>query len=176
MGTVRPTDDVLHLAAAFSAYPDALDWARGWCQQAWGPIVLESPPFHFVETDYYTSTMGKNLTKRFFAFQTLASPAELPARKRQANEAEEQLARSGSYPCARPLNLDPGYLTESKLVLASTKDHAHRLHLGDGIYGEITLRYRRGGWEPWEWTYPDYRRADYHAFFDACRSWLRQQG
>jgi hypothetical protein len=73
----------------------------------------------------------------------------------------------------RPLNLDPGYLTPAKLVLASTKDHAHRIYLSRGIYAEVTLFYKDRHWQPREWTFPDYRRADYQEFFSQCRAYLR---
>jgi hypothetical protein len=63
-------------------------------------------------------------------------------------------------------------MTPAKLVLASTKDHAHRIYLSQGIYAEVTLFYRDREWQAREWTFPDYRRADYHAFFDACRNYL----
>jgi hypothetical protein len=76
----------------------------------------------------------------------------------------------------RPLNLDPGYLTLAKLVLASTKDHAHRIYLADGIFAEVTLAFRRGAWQPHDWTYPDYCRADFHAFFMQCREQLKSIG
>ncbi|MEM8680048.1 MAG: DUF4416 family protein, partial [Planctomycetota bacterium] len=73
----------------------------------------------------------------------------------------------------RPLNIDPGYLTLSKLVLASTKNHAHRIYLREGIFAEITLRYQARAWQPWDWTYPDYRRVDFGQFFDRCREYLK---
>ena len=76
----------------------------------------------------------------------------------------------------RPLNLDPGYITPAKLVLASTKDHAHRIYLRDGIYAEVTLSFRGRKWQPLEWTYPDYRRDDYQRFFTECREWLLNCG
>ena len=78
------------------------------------------------------------------------------------------------HPEPRPLNLDPGYITAAKLVLASTKDHAHRIYLQDGIYAEVTLAYRHRAWQPLEWTYPDYRRADFQEFFTRCREFLLQ--
>jgi hypothetical protein len=76
-------------------------------------------------------------------------------------------------PDERPLNLDPGYITLAKLVLASTKDHAHRIYLSQGIYAEITLNYRAGSWQPLPWTYPDYRRSDFQEFFTNCREYLK---
>jgi hypothetical protein len=81
------------------------------------------------------------------------------------------------HPCpeSRPLNLDPGYLTEAKLVLASTKDRDHRVYLDRGIYAEVTLHYQRGrGWQPRPWTYPDYRSEPYLQFFTRCRQYLRK--
>ena len=74
----------------------------------------------------------------------------------------------------RPLNLDPGYLTSAKQVLSSTKDHTHRIYLGEGIFGEITLFYRHGAWRDHEFTFPNYRRADYQQYFTECRNWLQR--
>ncbi len=73
------------------------------------------------------------------------------------------------------MNIDPGYITTAKLVLASTKDHAHRIYLERGIYAEITLMYRHRAWESHEWTFPDYRRADYQEFFNGARTYLKSQ-
>jgi hypothetical protein len=39
----------------------------------------------------------------------------------------------------------------------------------------VTLLYRDRRWQAHEWTFPDYRRADYQAFFTACRELLRQR-
>jgi hypothetical protein len=75
----------------------------------------------------------------------------------------------------RLLNLDPGYISLGKLVLATTKDYSHRLYLGQGIYGEVTLYYRHGAFHPWEWTYPDYASERYCQLFAAIRSLYVQQ-
>ena len=63
----------------------------------------------------------------------------------------------------------------AKLVLASTKDHAHRLYLAQGIYAEVTLYYKDRQWQHRDWTFPDYRREDYQQFFSACRELLRRR-
>ena len=65
-----------------------------------------------------------------------------------------------------------GAVPLAKLVLASTKDHSHRLYMADGIYAEITLHYKSRQWQPRDWTYPDYRRVDYQAFFTQAREYL----
>ncbi|MEK6733229.1 MAG: DUF4416 family protein, partial [Candidatus Omnitrophota bacterium] len=72
----------------------------------------------------------------------------------------------------RRINIDPGYISDSKLVLATTKDYFHRIYLTSGIYAEVTLRWRRGGFEPFEWTYPDYQSKEYIDIFNTIRKRL----
>jgi hypothetical protein len=166
---------VLLLVAAFSRHPVALDWARERIDAAWGKIALESPHFDHNETKYYEPTMGAGLKKTFFALEPLADPAGLAAWKLQSSAWEHEYQQLGRHPEPRPLNLDPGYLTEAKLILATTKDRDHRIYLRDGIYAENTLFFYRGAWTARPWTYPDYLRADYHAFFTQCRDYLRRR-
>src|SRR5688572_15345798 len=141
--THRP---VLLLAAVFSRYDAALDWAKQTLQAAWGPIALESPRFDHRETTYYEPSMGKELKKAFFAFERLVDPATLAERKLQAIAWEDEYRRQANNPEPRPLNIDPGYITEAKLVLASTKDRDHRIYLSQGIFAEVTLHFQRGTW------------------------------
>jgi hypothetical protein len=176
MGQIHEPSPVLLIIAASSRYQAALHWAREECESTFGALAHVSEPFVFTETDYYTATMGPQLKKQFVAFPRLIDPAELPAIKRQTNEWEAQYAATGQHPEPRPLNLDPGYMTPAKLVLASTKDHAHRIYLRDGIYAEVTLAWRQRKWQAMEWTYPDYRREDYQQFFTQCREWLLNCG
>jgi hypothetical protein len=169
MGEIQTPDSVLLVFAMSSRYSEELQWAHDKIALVRGKVAISSPPYEFTETDYYAPTMGNDLKKQFLAFERLIDPGELAAIKRQTNEWEVECAALGRHPESRPLNLDPGYITPAKLVLASTKDHAHRIYIGEGIYAEVTLSYRGGRWRPQEWTYPDYRREDYQQFFDECR-------
>ncbi len=72
------------------------------------------------------------------------------------------------------MNIDPGYLTLSKLVLASAKDRSHRLYVADGIYAEECLYYLERRWQARPWTYPDYQRDDFQAFFVEVRELLKR--
>jgi hypothetical protein len=175
MAAILPHRPVLLLLTAFSRYPEALDWARRTAEEAWGPVALASERFDHRETNYYLATMGPDLKKTFFAFESLVDPAELVRCKETTNEWELDYQRLGRHAEPRPLNLDPGYLTEAKLVLASTKDRDHRIYLDRGIYAENTLYFRHGEWQTRPWTYPDYQRADYHRFFAHCREHLRRK-
>jgi hypothetical protein len=175
MGAIGHHPDVLLILAAISRYPEAIAWGRQQAEAAYGPVALASQPFPFVETAYYQPTMGSGLCKQFLAFQRLIAPDRLPQLKLQTNAWEAEYAAWARHAEPRPLNLDPGYLSLAKLVLASVKDHAHRIYLGQGIYAEVTLYYRGGAWRHREWTFPDYRRADYQAFFAQCREYYKGQ-
>jgi len=173
MGEAQFHKPVLLITAAFSRHHDALAWGRARAERDWGPVALESETFAFEETSFYEATMGSGLKKVLWAFERLVSPTQLVDFKLLANDWEDEFRRSHEHAELRPLNLDPGYLTEAKLVLATTKDRDHRLYLDRGIFAEVTLHYHRRVWQARPWTYPDYQRPDYHSFFDRCREYLR---
>ncbi len=173
MGQPAPHSPVLLILAAFSRYGEALDWAKQKAIESWGPVALESPRFDFAETHYYDASMGPELKKVFFAFQRPFDPAELVEIKLSTNQWEEEYAAVCKHAEPRPLNLDPGYIALGKLVLASTKDFAHRIYLSRGIYAEVTLQYKHNRWRHHEYTFADYRREDYQRFFSECREWLK---
>lgn len=175
MGKPKEHRGVLLIVAAFSRYAAALDWARQRTSERWGNVVLSSDRFAFTDTPFYEKEMGTDLTKQFFAFEKLIDPSELVQAKLDSNDWEREYAGAAEHEEARPLNLDPGYISEAKLVLATTKDRDHRLYLDRGICAEVTLYYHRGQWQHREWTYPDYRRREYHEFFVQCRDYLRER-
>lgn len=174
MGQITQPNTVLPLIAVFSIYPEAIEWAKNRIAYRWGELGPYSIPFEFDNTNYYDSTMGAGLKKQFFTVATPQDPSLLIDWKIQSNAWEEKYAQIAGKPEVRPLNIDPGYIDLGKLVLASSKDFAHRIYLGRGIYAEITLNFRDGVWESHHWTFPDYQRADYHEFFTRARSYLHQ--
>ncbi len=120
--------------------------------------------------------MGIGLKKRLVAFKQLIDPFELVESKLQSGRWEDEYQSVFDGPESRAVNIDPGYVSEAKVVLATMKDRDHRLYLGEGVFGEITLYFQLPGrWVPSRWTYPDYRDDDYHAFFHACRTELRNR-
>jgi len=137
-----------------------------------GVPEIISPAIYFDFTNYYTPTMGAPLSRRFYLFPPGFQPETLPDIKLRTNELEIEAARALDLGVERPLNLDPGYLTLSKLILASTKDHAHRIYLRDGIFAEITLYYRAKSFRPGPYTFPDYASDLYIHFFNETRDKL----
>ncbi len=134
-----------------------------------GKIDLKSEIFTFDFTDYYKREMGLNILRKFLCFKKLIDPEEIPSIKIWTNKLEDEFKKDGKFNVIRPINLDPGYLTQSKLILASTKDYYHRIHLQGGIYAEVTLFYQNGKFENLPWTYPDYQTEKYKNFFLKAR-------
>lgn len=174
MATPKPPHPALLLVATFSRHESVLDWAAGKVADQWGKIALASRRFDHSETSYYSGEMGPGLLKQFLIVEGLYDPARLAQTKLQSNAWEEEIARSCDYAESRPLNVDPGYVTLTKLVLASAKDRAHRIYLADGIYAEECLYYLDRRWQSRPWTYPDYQRDDFQAFFVEARELLKQ--
>jgi Domain of unknown function (DUF4416) len=168
-------DPALLIVALFSRHLEALAWGRRRLEELFGPVALASQPYEFCQTAYYEAAMGPGLQKQLLAFQDLVPAERLAAFKLRTNELEADLAAAKRYAEARPLNVDPGILTLGKFMLATTKDQAHRVYLRDGIYGEVTLRFEAGGFEPWPWTYADYRLVEVRAFLKEARDFYRQQ-
>jgi len=137
---------------------------------AFGPADLVSEIMDFDLTDYYNEQMGSPLYRRFVSFERLIPPDSLAEAKLMTNQVEARFAERAAGRPTRPVNLDPGYVAPSKLVLASMKDFSHRIYLGRGVYAEVTLLYRRGRWEPLGWTFPDYASGRYDAFLTEARS------
>jgi Domain of unknown function (DUF4416) len=136
---------------------------------------LASVPFDFNQTTYYESSMGPGLKKQFLVFDDLVAADCLAPVKRRTIELEDELARTGGFPEARPVNLDPGVLSLGKFQLATTKDQAHRIYLRDGIFAEVTLRFEQGLFQPWPWTYADYREPELHRFLQEARGYYKQR-
>ncbi|MDR1962512.1 MAG: DUF4416 family protein [Planctomycetaceae bacterium] len=177
MGQIHQPFPVLLFMAVFSSLDAAFPWARQQAEACFGPIELESEAFPFESfTDYYAPTMGKILPKRLWGFQQLIDPSELPKIKRQTNEWESEFQTiSEQKTVERPLNMDPGYIDLGKLILASTKDHAHRIYLSDGIFAETTLLFVQKKWKPLPWSYPDYQSEGYMTFLSRCRDYLKSK-
>jgi len=130
-----------------------------------GAVEDQTPIFDFSFTDYYEQEMGDGLKKMFLSFVKCIHPGDLAELKLRTNQIEEQWSIDGR----RSVNLDPGYITGAKLVLASTKDFAHRIYLSDGIYGDVQLQYRHNHFHTSHWTYPDYQTELALSFFSRVR-------
>jgi len=140
-------------------------------EKKFGAIDSESGPIPFIHTDYYEEEFGKDLKRTFLSFAKLIPPERLAMIKQATNAIEKKLSRKNQ----RTVNIDPGYLELAKLVLATTKNFAHRIYLQKGIYAEVTLVYQGNSFAPREWTYPDYRAQEYILIFNHIRRLYTRQ-
>ncbi len=165
MGKIREPPPVKLIASMFTGDETLLAVARGALTNRFGPVDYQSEILPFRQTDYYTREFGPGLVRQIVAFAELIPLRRLAEVKRATNELELTWAVDGK----RRVNLDPGYVSLGKLVLATTKDYSHRIYLGQGIYAEVTLKYEHGRFQPWPWTYPDYASERYLEIFGEIR-------
>lgn len=140
-------------------------------EKEYSPVDTVSETFEFDCTDYYEKEMGAPLFRRFFSFRDLLDPTFLSDAKLMTRQLEEKLSLMGN----RQVNLDPGYISTAKVVVATAKNHGHRIPLSDGVYAHLEYMVRGGGMRFLDWTYPDFRKPGYTAFFSLLRERLRAQ-
>jgi hypothetical protein len=138
-------------------------------EAVFGPVLRETPPVPWDYSDYYMDEFGPGLQRRFVFFENLIGQEELGEIKLRTISLERELSADGK----RRVNIDPGYLTEAKVVLASTKDYSHRVYLGGGVFAEVTLHYRQGGFRPHLFAYPDYHEEENIRLFGEMRGVFR---
>jgi hypothetical protein len=151
-------------------------------QNIYGPSDMESPMLKWSHTGYYLKEMGKGLKKQFIFFQKLINPEDIAEIKLKTIELEKQYLYEnpplppfdkggmGGFVGGRKINIDPGYLDSARIILVSSKDFSHRICLGKGIYGEVTLIYSGNNYQILPYTYPDFRTEKYWDLFKKARA------
>ena len=174
MGAIQTVLPVKLFTGVLCAFPDLMPSIREKLAREFGPLDLEAGPFPFDSTTYYDETMGTPLSRCFFSIEKLAAPEALAPIKIRTNELEAEFRRLEPR-VTRPVNLDPGYLEQSKVILFSTKNFYHRILIAKGIYAEVTQHFENGEWQRFPWTFPDFRTARYDPFFTELRKRYRGQ-
>jgi hypothetical protein len=173
----RPVKLIIGILAANEA---ALAEAVKATSKSFGVIYVTSDIWPFTQTDYYKDELGPNALRQFVSLDKLIEPGKLAKIKHTTNTIEMKLAKklggvNPSLQLPRPVNLDPGVIEPSKLILATTKNYSHRIYIGHKMFAEVTLIYEKGAWRHFDYTYPDYRQANYHDFFSKVRNRLVEQ-
>jgi hypothetical protein len=167
MGEIKKPQDVKLFAAIMFREDFDLRTAVDTLTSSYGGIESSFGPIDFSWSNYYEDEMGRSLLKYYAIFEGFIDRSALPSIKIAANKLEERFAGDDGR---RAVNIDPGYLAVDKFVLASTKDFFHRLYLGDGIFGEVTLHYRKGRFCHFSWTYTDYQDTKFLKFLETARN------
>jgi hypothetical protein len=156
MGTPRPPDPANLIIGVITNDQTLRSGVRAKLEPRFGMIDDQSEPVPFDFTDYYETEMGKSLVRQWFSFAPLSPLDRLAEVKLATNGLEDTWRRRDG---TRQVNFDPGFLTLHNLVLATTKNYAHRIYIGNGIFAEVTMLYKQGRYEAFSWTYPDYQTA-----------------
>ena len=154
MGQTREPEPAQLVIGVIHADAGIRDQALSRLEETVGPLMPAADDLPFVWTEFYNAEMGPGLMRGFAVTQRLFPRDALVELKLETNRIEAAATRGDG---SRVVNLDPGLMTPENFALATTKPAGHRVYLRDGIYAEVTLRYRRGHFEPFDWTYPDYR-------------------
>jgi len=173
MSTLREPLPALVVLSVLSAdwgplWPDILDDLA----PEFGSCDFVSDLLDFSHTTYYDRELGTPLMRRILAFRDLVPQVRLAELKLAAVRLERARARPDG---SRRVNLDPGLLTQERLVLASGKNFPHRIYLGRGVYADLTLVYTRSGWRNQPWTFPDYATPQMHGLFTDLRQNYRDK-
>ena len=172
MAQIQPPQKVKFIVGMISSSDQLIEQATELLQNRLGLVDIKSETFSFDHTKYYEPEMGANLKKYFVSFQNPADPGELAELKIFTNQLEENLTKSANHTHPRAINLDPGYIAPSKLILASMKDFSHRIYLASGVYAEVTLQWRASNWQSLPWTFPDFAAGTYFEFLTSARQSL----
>ena len=172
MGTAMHFEPEKLICAILYTDEKTADAAISRLTDAYGTADLISEPYCFSDiSPYYDSEMGGRVLRRMLSFAQCRDPQELAAIKTATNAIEQAAADAGN----RRVNLDPGFVSAGRLSLATTKNAGHRIPLSDGIYAELTLFYARRAWNPFPWTYMDFKLPQVHAFLTQVRGIYMQQ-
>ena len=174
MGIIHTPLPVKLFVGVLTSTPDVIPRVEQQLERIFGAIDSRSEPFRFDSTHYYDEEMGTPIYRRFLAFSDLIEASAIAEAKAKTNTIESFMAQEGPKP-RRSVNLDPGYLEQSKIVLASTKNFYHRILISGGIYGEVTLHFEAGEWRSFPWTFPDFKTGRYDPFFSSLRELYRSQ-
>jgi len=170
MGCPRKPLPVKLIISIFGQKSDLFEILEKVLLKKFGLIDFRSEIFDFNQTQYYEKEFGANLKRRFISFKKLIIPDNLWKIKVITNRLEKKFKNNNK----RQINLDPGYITQANLILASTKEYSHRIYIKRGIHQEVTLIFKDETFWPLPWTYPDYQSKEYIDSFIKIRNILTQ--
>lgn len=171
MSDPHEADDVKLISSLFSPSKELIDDVIPELEQMFSPSDWRSPELYFDRTKYYAWEMGWPLHRRFVSFERLIRPTDIVEIKIATNRMENGYSQDGR----RRVNIDPGYISLERLVLATGKNYTHRIYLSKGIYADLTLIFHKEGFRPLQWTYKDYASPEIIGLFNEVRERYKRQ-
>lgn len=158
MATTLPPFPVKYFIAALFSDKEKFEAAEKSVEKLWGKIDFKGEDHLFDVTDYYLSEMGSPIYRRLISLEILREPGFIVEMKLKCNELELSLPGASGK---RVVNLDAGFLDHNKVVLASAKEAGQKIYLDKGIYADLAGRYKSGHFQPFEWSFPDFKDFRY---------------
>lgn len=134
-------------------------------RQNFGDSDFVSDGLSFEFTSYYQEEMGNELSRKILSFKKLIRRDNLADIKVFTTSLEANYSVAGK----RTINIDPGYIAQEHLILATGKGYYHRPYLGKGVYADLTLVFKNKEFHALEWTYPDYGSEGLRKLFREIR-------
>ncbi|MCX8110917.1 MAG: DUF4416 family protein [Syntrophorhabdaceae bacterium] len=170
MGVIKTPKPVMLFASIIYRDEEILQRSMDTLEEKIGKIYEKTQKMAFDHTDYYKEEMGDELNRILVLFEPLIAREYLVETKLTTNNIEIELSGGDK----RKVNIDPGYITLENIVLATTKNYTHRIYLGKGIYGDLTLIFKKGTYSPLEWTYPDYAGQEIISVLNRWRGYYKR--
>ena len=159
-----------YFVVALSADLSLFTIVREKLEKNFGEIEEETPPHIWNYSPAYTRELGGSIKRKFFVFKSLASPEDLPDWKLATNDLEQHFTNTRKVGNPRKLNLDPGYINDMQVIMASTKKYGNRVYLRNGIYADLTLYFNGRTFCPLSrMTFLDYKTIPIIKFFNRLR-------
>ena len=159
------------VAAVLYSSESELKTAYCLLESTFSKIDFQGESFSFEESDYYQSEMGKGLFRKMISFEELVSPDFLADAKHLTHFLENELANDGF----RKINIDIGYLDLFKFVLASFKSRSNKIYLGKNIWADMILYFESATYQPFIWSFPDFKSGKYNKDLIAIRNRFKPQ-
>jgi len=157
IASILPSPAVKYFIAVLYKDVSAFARARELFVAQWGTIDFEGADHVFDVTEYYEPEMGTPLIRRIVSFEKIADPTLLVPMKLACNTIETETCIDGK----RTVNCDAGYLDHNKVLLASAKEAGQKIYLDKGICADLARRYKAGKYQPFEWSFPDFKDGRY---------------
>jgi len=171
MSHLTEPEDVKLICSIFSPEETIVRESIHRLEDIFGHSDWVSSPMFFDRTRYYEREMGWPLHRLFVSFRDLIRPDRIVEAKLSTNELEEKYSQDEK----RRVNIDPGYVSLERLILATGKNYTHRIYLAKGVFADLTLLFQRGTFRPLEWTFPDYASPEMIEIFNRVRAGYKEQ-
>jgi len=157
MAEVKNVLPVKYFAAVLYKEKTCLEQALRSLEEKWGSVDISGEDRLFDVTAYYEPEMGAPLLRRLMSFHSLLCPSLMSDIKLACNQIEQSLSVNQK----RTVNIDAGYLDHNKILLASAKEAGQKIYIGKGIYADLAGRWKAGRYQPFEWSFPDFKDGRY---------------